>query len=218
MPTKLEQVIALLGSMSKLELESTNAAAQAHIERLPVTTKCHLLNLPAELRNDIYYYAGIIHLREYGNTKRCGLLGVSKEVRIEFMDIFYSGQVVTLRSGLVDPKDMTDDIADMGLSTPDVANRKSLKTLLDGFNGIANIEGIQFASRGDAETKAEMKLFELSCMKGAQQRPHVLGLLELNSGDRARCVFFDCWVFYAYEYGLTYRMAQNRRVGGAYRV
>lgn len=208
MPTKLEQVVAHVGTLSKLELDSIIAVAQAHKERLPDTTKCYLLDLPAELRNIIYYYAAIIHLREFGNTQRCGLLGVNKQVRIEFMDIMYSNKVAVLRYGTAHTTNATTASASTHVSSKATANKKTLKKLLDGLEGITKIQGTQFVPRCWVDGKVA-RISRDVYVYPDQERFRVLGTLKLVTGKRDREVSFGCWMHEAKQYGLDYEIPED---------
>ncbi|KAF2168300.1 hypothetical protein M409DRAFT_53579 [Zasmidium cellare ATCC 36951] len=193
MPTKLEQVVAHVGTLSKLELDSIIAVAQAHKERLPDTTKCYLLDLPAELRNIIYYYAAITHLREFGNTLRCGLLVVNKKAASSSWTSYTSDMHVNTRNTANKRK---------------TANKKSLKKLLDGLEGITKIQGFQFMPRCWVDGKV-VRISRDVYVSPDQERFHVLGTLKLVTGKRDREVSFGCWMHEAKQYGLDYEIPED---------
>lgn len=191
MPTKLEQATAVIANMTPLELDCLKGIFDKHGELARVkqlqNTKCRLLDLPAEMRNLIWIFAGIIHLRNYGNTQRCGLLSVNKQVRIEFMDVLYSDKVVVqLKSGRIDKGDYM-----MAINFKHCVGKTTLKALLDGGEKVARIMGEQFAT--GSNTKAEIaKQVKAWRTGGSRNKAMELGLLVLSSGDRANSVTFRC--------------------------
>ncbi|KAK4504790.1 hypothetical protein PRZ48_002752 [Zasmidium cellare] len=98
MPSKLEQVAAMLAGLDKYELESTICLARQEINTRPATG-CKSLDVPAEIRNIIYDLVATSYLHRWGSyyddQDRCGLFSANKQIRIEFMDMCYSKSKVT---------------------------------------------------------------------------------------------------------------------------
>lgn len=131
MPTKLSQVAAILKDMSAIELEAVRSIAQTHIENKPAPKTCKFLVLPAELRDLIYSFAAIAHVRAFGNTQRSGLLSANKQIRTEFTDIFYSPRVLNL-SIVTACHSTLNGKPKLTLTLTPLHNRLTNKALLDG--------------------------------------------------------------------------------------
>lgn len=210
MPTKLEQVAALLQGMTPLELDCARDIAEKHLELAKVSqsqnTKCRLLGLPAELRDLIWIFAGIIHLRSYGNTKRCGLLRANKQIRIEFMDVFYSDKVVKqLSIGHINTRCFTAVPGSVTMKFQRCADKRSLKALLDGGAKIARITGGQFAISSTMKAEIAIQIRVWRDVEIRNKAMHI-GLLVLSSGDRANSLTFRCgshWERYGSKYIVT---------------
>ncbi|KAF2168299.1 hypothetical protein M409DRAFT_53578 [Zasmidium cellare ATCC 36951] len=97
MPTKIQQIVAMLDGLDNCELESIRSAANQVIESRPGTS-CKLLSIPAEIRNFIYHFVARGYLDSYGSYEheggRCGLFRANKQLRVEFMDICYDKKTV----------------------------------------------------------------------------------------------------------------------------
>lgn len=202
MPTKLEQLAAIMAGMTTLELDTAKALAQVQIDKAPKSTDCKLLNLPAELRDLIYYFAAIMHLHAYGNTKRCGLLSANKQVRAEFMDILYSKQTAKLSFGKKGAS------SSRGLRFDRPADHKALKKVLDGGDDVAKISGfIPFD-----EIRTNYKNREVW---GLPQDP-VFALLTLVLADDENNLYalFNCEAKDANEkYGQEFETREDREAG-----
>lgn len=117
-------------------------------------TKCHLLELPAELRNRIYSYVAADHCRDDKALKgrRCrrpALLAVNEQVQTEFASLYYSAEF--FRISIFDPRTMEwTDVSDRHL-IEGIRERKFC-TFENGPRSARNrtLEWARFCARGDA--------------------------------------------------------------------
>lgn len=209
MATKIQQVAALVDAlgMNKLELECVKSLVGQKVEALPSTTECHLLDLPAELRNHIYYYVAILHIRGYGNIRGCGIVEANKQLHSEFVDLVYSKKVtktVQVCSRMYDQS--AKPLHDLVWKVID--SRKLVKVVLDCRDHVrlyrALLEHQAMEWVGNYLNREATRRIISSRLQAPQAviEPLVYGIIELAEKEDARFVRFTIEKKVLTEYGL----------------
>lgn len=136
MPSKLQQVAAMLSGLDICELEGVMVLARRETQMRPRTV-CKFLALPAELRNISYELVAREHLNTHlsyqHNETRCAPFSTNKQLRVEFMDLCYSEQLVK-NVHLASVEFVDGDEPKISWKAFD--NQRFRKLLLDGGKGI----------------------------------------------------------------------------------
>lgn len=141
----------------------------------PADTKCHLLDLPAELRNRIYSYVAANHCREDGTIptplrvqRSVGptLLAVNKQICKEFSSLYYSEEF--FRISIFDPR-----IQDWN----NVSDRHLIEAICEGklcsLSTLGGVGKTQAESLSTAKFRARIKACSDNVLSGVLDMEHI---------------------------------------------
>ncbi|KAF7193617.1 hypothetical protein HII31_05081 [Pseudocercospora fuligena] len=97
MATRLAQLATLLDGLDRNELSYIHSYAAKCLHETADSSTCFLLNFPAELRNHIYHYVAMNHLKRTENIKEMpAIMQVNRQVRIEFREVYYGKGIIEI--------------------------------------------------------------------------------------------------------------------------